>query len=206
MTTTTEAPPLSEAEAEAAMIRARANHQAAKSDIETFRALAEQGREVDNGEYAAARVADELTAIRAASAERAHVEATEREAAQARESWANSVKPEVMALDANAAQAADRFTFAARELVGAIKLREDSITRFHQEAQSLGASDRIEIDPHTGVKVDHLALRHYKGRILSEIAPAFSALLTSAGNPGAGEAFRIANKGAGLPRIEKNTK
>jgi hypothetical protein len=201
--TTTETRP-TEAEAEAAMQLARANHAAAKSEIETFREMAQAGSPVDTHDYAAARVADELTAIRVAAAEAAHTEASEREAHDRRESWANTVRPAMLALDANTAAKADAFKAAARELVEAARFRESTMQTFFSEAGSVGPSDRVDINQYSGTFVDRYPLKPVGTRLIAEVAGAWGAILTAAGQPGAGEGFdRMARHETGLPREPK---
>jgi hypothetical protein len=207
MTTTTEvAPtaPLTEAEAHDALVSARAEQAANTTDIETLRSLAETGRFVDAQTFAKLKVGEELNALRVAHAQANHEDATERANHCRREAWADSVRPTIEALDADAATAAGRFNDSARALVAAIKARENAIDALSAEAHGVGESERVEISQYTGCKVDGYSLTHYKGRILSETAPAFCAILTSAGEPGQADIHRIAHKGAGLPRPKES--
>lgn len=200
MTITEESRPMTEDESRAALARARGEQSQNASEIATLRALAESGRFVDPQQFATLKVSEELTAIRAAAAEAAHTEATERANHDRREAWCDSVKPTLDAANAEAATAADRLSDAARQLVSAVKLREQTVDRLHGEAHALGASDRISTDL-PGVRVDGQLLRHLGARLLAEIQPSFSALLRSANEPGMADNFRINHGGhAGIPR------
>jgi hypothetical protein len=156
MTTTEEAPPTppTEAEAHDALAKARADQAQNATEIETLRALAQNGQFVDPQQFATLKVSEELLALRVIFAESAHTEATERANRKRRDDWADNVRPTIEALDADAIKAANRFTDAARELVTAVKVREDAVDRFKGEASTVGESDRIEINTHSGVKID----------------------------------------------------
>jgi|GEM_PF-4767343 len=189
-----------ESEARDVLARARAEQSQNASEIAALRANAESGMFVDPQVFATLKVSEELTALRVQHADAAHADATERANSDRRNEWADSVRPQLDALDLDAAAAAGRFNEAARQLVSAVKIREQLVDKLYGEAHALGASERVQTNL-PGVRVDGHLLRHLGPRLLAEVQPTFSAILRSANEPGMADNFRISHGGhAGIPR------